>query len=515
MNLRPEEISSVIKEQIERYSSQLDVSDVGTVIQVADGIARVHGLENAMQGELLQFPGDVYGMVLNLEEDNVGVVLLGSASNIEEGDIVKTTGRVVEVPVGDALLGRVVNSLGQPIDGKGPVQTDKFRKIERVASGVITRKSVDTPLQTGIKAIDSMVPIGRGQRELIIGDRQTGKTAIAIDTIINQKGQNVKCIYVAIGQKASTVANIVKTLEEFGAMAYTTVVVSTASDLAPLQYIAPYSGCAIGEEWMENGEDVLVVYDDLSKHATAYRTLSLLLRRPPGREAYPGDVFYLHSRLLERAVRMSDEYGGGSLTALPIIETQAGDVSAYIPTNVISITDGQIFLESSLFHQGVRPAINVGLSVSRVGSSAQTKAMKKVAGSLKLDLAQYREVLSFSQFASDLDPATQNLLNRGARLTEIMKQKQYMPYTMAQEVVSIYAGVNGYLDNVKIEDVSKYEAALQESIKLEGSTILSDIEKTKDLSEDLKRRLDAFVEEFTKKFVGDDAEKNERGKEDK
>ena len=370
MNLRPEEISSVIKEQIERYSSQLDVSDVGTVIQVADGIARVHGLENAMQGELLQFPGDVYGMVLNLEEDNVGVVLLGSASNIEEGDIVKTTGRVVEVPVGDALLGRVVNSLGQPIDGKGPIQTDKFRKIERVASGVITRKSVDTPLQTGIKAIDSMVPIGRGQRELIIGDRQTGKTAIAIDTIINQKGQNVKCIYVAIGQKASTVANIVKTLEEFGAMAYTTVVVSTASDLAPLQYIAPYSGCAIGEEWMENGEDVLVVYDDLSKHATAYRTLSLLLRRPPGREAYPGDVFYLHSRLLERAVRMSDEYGGGSLTALPIIETQAGDVSAYIPTNVISITDGQIYLETEMFNSGFRPAVNAGLSVSRVGGAA-------------------------------------------------------------------------------------------------------------------------------------------------
>ena len=401
MNLRPEEISSVIKEQIERYSSQLDVSDVGTVIQVADGIARVHGLENAMQGELLQFPGDVYGMVLNLEEDNVGVVLLGSASNIEEGDIVKTTGRVVEVPVGDALLGRVVNSLGQPIDGKGPVQTDKFRKIERVASGVITRKSVDTPLQTGIKAIDSMVPIGRGQRELIIGDRQTGKTAIAIDTIINQKGQNVKCIYVAIGQKASTVANIVKTLEEFGAMAYTTVVVSTASDLAPLQYIAPYSGCAIGEEWMENGEDVLVVYDDLSKHATAYRTLSLLLRRPPGREAYPGDVFYLHSRLLERAVRMSDEYGGGSLTALPIIETQAGDVSAYIPTNVISITDGQIYLETEMFNSGFRPAINAGLSVSRVGGAAQIKAMKKVAGTLKIDQAQYRELEAFTKFGGD------------------------------------------------------------------------------------------------------------------
>ena len=385
MNLKPEEISSVIKEQIQRYASALEVSDVGTVIQGADGIARVHGLENAMQGELLEFPGDVYGMVLNLEEDNVGVVLLGSAKNINEGDLVKTTGRVVEVPVGDALLGRVVNALGQPIDGKGPLQTDKYRKIERVASGVITRKSVDTPLQTGIKAIDSMVPIGRGQRELIIGDRQTGKTAIALDTIINQKGQNVKCIYVAIGQKASTVANIVKTLTEFGAMAYTTVVVSTASDLAPLQYIAPYSGCAIGEEWMENGEDVLVIYDDLSKHATAYRTLSLLLRRPPGREAYPGDVFYLHSRLLERAARMSEEYGGGSLTALPIIETQAGDVSAYIPTNVISITDGQIYLETEMFNAGFRPAVNAGLSVSRVGGAAQIKAMKKIAAPIRVE----------------------------------------------------------------------------------------------------------------------------------
>mgnify|MGYP003293323694 CR=1 FL=1 len=364
MNLRPEEISSVIKEQIKRYASELEVSDVGTVIQVADGIARVHGLENAMQGELLEFPGEVYGMVLNLEEDNVGVVLLGSQRNISEGDTVKTTGRVVEVPVGDCMLGRVVNALGQPIDGKGPIQTDRYRKIERVASGVITRKSVDTPLQTGIKAIDSMVPIGRGQRELIIGDRQTGKTAIAIDTIINQKGQGVKCIYVAIGQKASTVATIVKTLEDAGALAYTTVVAATASELAPLQYIAPYSGCAIGEEWMENGEDVLVVYDDLTKHAAAYRTLSLLLKRPPGREAYPGDVFYLHSRLLERAARMSDEYGGGSLTALPIIETQAGDVSAYIPTNVISITDGQIYLETEMFNSGFRPAVNAGLSAS-------------------------------------------------------------------------------------------------------------------------------------------------------
>ena len=388
MNLRPEEISSVIKEQIKRYASELEVSDVGTVIQVADGIARVHGLENAMQGELLEFPGEVYGMVLNLEEDNVGAVLLGSQKNINEGDTVKTTGRVVEVPVGDAMSGRVVNALGQPIDGKGPIQTEKYRKIERVASGVITRKSVDTPFQTGIKAIDSIVPIGRGQRELIIGDRQTGKTAIAIDTIINQKGQGVKCIYVAIGQKASTVASIVSTLEEYGAMAYTTVVAATASELAPLQYIAPYSGCAIGEEWMENGQDVLVVYDDLSKHAAAYRTLSLLLKRPPGREAYPGDVFYLHSRLLERAARMSEEYGGGSLTALPIIETQAGDVSAYIPTNVISITDGQIYLETEMFNSGFRPAVNAGLSVSRVGGAAQIKAMKKIAAPIRVELAQ-------------------------------------------------------------------------------------------------------------------------------
>ena len=390
MNLKPEEISSVIKEEIKRYSSHMSVAEVGTVIQVADGIARIHGLEKAMQGELLEFPHGVRGMVLNLEEDNVGAVLLGDATNIEEGDIVKTTGTVVEVPVGDEMIGRVVNALGQPIDGKGPISSRKFRKIERVASGVIDRKSVDTPLQTGIKAIDSMVPIGRGQRELIIGDRQTGKTAIAVDTIINQKGQNVKCIYVAIGQKASTVANIVKTLEENGAMDYTTVVASTSSELAPLQYIAPYSGCAIGEEWMENGEDVLIIYDDLSKHATAYRTLSLLLRRPPGREAYPGDVFYLHSRLLERAARLSDELGGGSLTALPIIETQAGDVSAYIPTNVISITDGQIYLETEMFNAGFRPAVNAGLSVSRVGGSAQIKAMKKIAAPIRVELAQFR-----------------------------------------------------------------------------------------------------------------------------
>ena len=501
MNLRPEEISSVIKEQIERYSSQLDVSDVGTVIQVADGIARVHGLENAMQGELLQFPGDVYGMVLNLEEDNVGVVLLGSASNIEEGDIVKTTGRVVEVPVGDALLGRVVNSLGQPIDGKGPIQTDKFRKIERVASGVITRKSVDTPLQTGIKAIDSMVPIGRGQRELIIGDRQTGKTAIAIDTIINQKGQNVKCIYVAIGQKASTVANIVKTLEEFGAMAYTTVVVSTASDLAPLQYIAPYSGCAIGEEWMENGEDVLVVYDDLSKHATAYRTLSLLLRRPPGREAYPGDVFYLHSRLLERAVRMSDEYGGGSLTALPIIETQAGDVSAYIPTNVISITDGQIYLETEMFNSGFRPAVNAGLSVSRVGGAAQIKAMKKIAAPIRTELAQYRELASFAQFGSELDADTKEKLAQGERIKEVLKQPQYQPMPVQYQVIIIYAVTKRFLLNVPVEDITGFEKEFFDYLDTKHPEIPAAIAEEKVISDATEEKLVKALNDFKAEFL--------------
>ena len=501
MNLRPEEISSVIKEQIERYSSQLDVSDVGTVIQVADGIARVHGLENAMQGELLQFPGDVYGMVLNLEEDNVGVVLLGSASNIEEGDIVKTTGRVVEVPVGDALLGRVVNSLGQPIDGKGPIQTDKFRKIERVASGVITRKSVDTPLQTGIKAIDSMVPIGRGQRELIIGDRQTGKTAIAIDTIINQKGQNVKCIYVAIGQKASTVAKIVKTLEEFGAMAYTTVVVSTASDLAPLQYIAPYSGCAIGEEWMENGEDVLVVYDDLSKHATAYRTLSLLLRRPPGREAYPGDVFYLHSRLLERAVRMSDEYGGGSLTALPIIETQAGDVSAYIPTNVISITDGQIYLETEMFNSGFRPAVNAGLSVSRVGGAAQIKAMKKIAAPIRTELAQYRELASFAQFGSELDADTKEKLAQGERIKEVLKQPQYQPMPVQYQVIIIYAVTKRFLLDVPVEDITRFEKEFFDYLDTKHPEIPAAIAEEKVISDATEEKLVKALNDFKAEFL--------------
>ena len=500
MNLRPEEISSVIKEQIERYSSQLDVSDVGTVIQVADGIARVHGLENAMQGELLQFPGDVYGMVLNLEEDNVGVVLLGSASNIEEGDIVKTTGRVVEVPVGDALLGRVVNSLGQPIDGKGPVQTDKFRKIERVASGVITRKSVDTPLQTGIKAIDSMVPIGRGQRELIIGDRQTGKTSIAVDTILNQKGKDVICIYVAIGQKASTVANIVKTLEEFGAMAYTTVVVSTASDLAPLQYIAPYSGCAIGEEWMENGEDVLVVYDDLSKHAAAYRTLSLLLKRPPGREAYPGDVFYLHSRLLERAARLSDKLGGGSLTALPIIETQAGDVSAYIPTNVISITDGQIYLETEMFNSGFRPAINAGLSVSRVGGSAQIKAMKKIAAPIRVELAQYRELAAFAQFGSELDADTTEKLAQGERIREILKQPQYQPMPVEKQVMIIYAATKKYLIDIPVEKILDFEKALFEYVDTKYPEVPEAIRTEKVISDETEAKLVKAIEECKASF---------------
>ncbi len=500
MNLRPEEISSVIKDQIKRYAAELEVSDVGTVIQVADGIARVHGLEKAMQGELLEFPGDIYGMVLNLEEDNVGAVLLGNSKNISEGDTVKTTGRVVEVPVGDVLLGRVVNALGQPIDGKGPIQTDKYRKIERVASGVITRKSVDTPLQTGIKAIDSMVPIGRGQRELIIGDRQTGKTAIAIDTIINQKGQNVKCIYVAIGQKASTVASIVKTLEEYGAMAYTTVVVATASELAPLQYIAPYSGCAIGEEWMENGEDVLVVYDDLSKHAAAYRTLSLLLKRAPGREAYPGDVFYLHSRLLERAARMNEEYGGGSLTALPIIETQAGDVSAYIPTNVISITDGQIYLETEMFNSGFRPAVNAGLSVSRVGGSAQIKAMKKIAAPIRVELAQYRELAAFSQFGSELDADTKEKLAQGERIKEVLKQPQYKPMAVQYQVIIIYVVTNKYLLDVPVEDITRFEDEFFEFLDTKYPEVPNAIAAEKVISEETEETLKKAIDEFKASF---------------
>ena len=501
MNLRPEEISSVIKEQIKAYSTKLNTADVGTVIQVADGIARIHGLESAMQGELLEFPGEVFGMVLNLEEDNVGAVLLGDQKNINEGDTVKTTGRVVEIPVGDAMSGRVVNALGQPIDGKGPIEATKTRPIERVASGVISRKGVDTPLQTGIKAIDAMVPIGRGQRELIIGDRQTGKTAIAVDTIINQKGQGVHCIYVAIGQKASTVANIVKTLEEYDAMAYTTVVASTASELAPLQYIAPYAGCAIGEEWMENGEDVLVVYDDLSKHATAYRTLSLLLRRPPGREAYPGDVFYLHSRLLERAARLSDELGGGSLTALPIIETQAGDVSAYIPTNVISITDGQIYLETEMFNSGFRPAINAGLSVSRVGGAAQIKAMKKIAGPIRTELAQYRELAAFAQFGSELDADTKERLAQGERIKEVLKQPQYKPMAVEKQVVIIYAVTKKYLLDVPVDKIMEFEEGLFEFIDTKYPEIFKGIQETKQLEAENEELLVKAITQFKAEFL--------------
>ncbi len=501
MNLRPEEISSVIKDEIKKYSTEFDVSDVGTVIQVADGIARIHGLEKAMQGELLEFPNEIYGMVLNLEEDNVGAVLLGDSSNINEGDTVKTTGNVATVPVGDAMLGRVVNAVGQPIDGKGPIHTDKTRPVERVASGVISRKSVDTPLQTGIKAIDSMVPIGRGQRELIIGDRQTGKTAIAIDTILNQKDQDVLCIYVAIGQKASTVANIVKTLEDNGALDYTTVVASTASELAPLQYIAPYAGCAIGEEWMEQGKDVLIVYDDLSKHAAAYRTLSLLLRRPPGREAYPGDVFYLHSRLLERAARLSDKLGGGSLTALPIIETQAGAVSAYIPTNVISITDGQIYLETEMFNSGFRPAVNPGLSVSRVGGSAQIKAMKKIAGSIRIDLAQYRELAAFSQFGSDLDADTKEKLDQGERIREVLKQGQYVPQPVWYQVIIIYAATKKYLLDIPVEDVLDFEKGLFAFIDTKYPEIPASIRDTKVLSDEMEQKLIQAIEEYKKQFL--------------
>lgn len=462
MNLRPEEISAVIKEQIKNYKNQLEISDFGTVIQVGDGIARVYGLENCMSGELLEFPGNTYGMAMNLEEDNVGVVIMGSDREIKEGDIVKPTGKVAEVPVGDAMMGRVVNALGQPIDGKGPIVSNESRPIEYPAPGVLQRKSVNQPLQTGIKAIDSMIPIGRGQRELIIGDRQTGKTAIAIDTILNQKGEDVICIYVAIGQKKSTVAQLVQNLEDKGAMDYTIVVSATASDVAPLQYIAPYAGCAIGEYFMYQGKDVLIVYDDLSKHAVAYRAMSLLLRRPPGREAYPGDVFYLHSRLLERAAKLSDELGGGSITALPIIETQAGDVSAYIPTNVISITDGQIYLETELFFTGQRPAVNAGISVSRVGGNAQIKAMKKVASSVKLELAQYRELASFSQFGSDVDADTKARLDHGQVLMEILKQPQYQPIPVEKQVMIIYAAVNHVLDDIEVEQVKDFEHKLFE-----------------------------------------------------
>ncbi|MDO4764780.1 MAG: F0F1 ATP synthase subunit alpha [Eubacteriales bacterium] len=500
MNLRPEEISSVIKEQIKRYQSDLTVSDVGTVIQVADGIARIHGLEKAMAGELLEFPGDVYGMVLNLEQDNVGAVLMGENKDIMEGAIVKSTGRVIEVPVGDALIGRVVNALGQPIDGKGPIVTNAYRQVERVAPGVIERKSVDTPLQTGIKAIDSMVPIGRGQRELIIGDRQTGKTAVAIDTIINQRGQNVLCIYVAIGQKASTVATLVRTLEENGAMDYTTVVAATASELAPLQYIAPFAGCAMGEEWMENGKEVLIIYDDLSKHAVAYRAMSLLLRRPPGREAYPGDVFYLHSRLLERAAKLSDERGGGSLTALPIIETQAGDISAYIPTNVISITDGQIFLESELFNSGIRPAINAGLSVSRVGGAAQTKAMKKIAGPIRVELAQYRELAAFSQFGSDLDKATRERLAQGERIIEVLKQPQYTPKSVENQILILYAATKKYLMDIEVTEIARFQEEFIEFVDTKYSDVKAKLSGNEGLTKELDQQIAGILDEFMPKF---------------
>ena len=498
--IRPEEISSLIKQQIRDYDEKLHSDDVGYVISVGDGIAMVQGIDQAMSSELLEFPHGVMGMVMNLEEDHIGAVLLGSDVGIREGDEVRRTGRIVEVPVGDVMLGRVVNALGQPIDDKGEIHTEKTRPIERVAPGVMTRRSVYQPLMTGLKVIDSMIPIGKGQRELIIGDRETGKTAIAIDTIINQKGKNVYCIYVAIGQKESTVARLVQKLKENDAMSYTVVVDASASETAPLQYIAPYAGCAIGEEWMEQGKDVLIVYDDLSKHAVAYRTMSLLLRRPPGREAYPGDVFYLHSRLLERAAKLNDELGGGSLTALPIIETQAGDISAYIPTNVISITDGQIFLQTDLFASGVRPAVDSGLSVSRVGSNAQTKAMKKVSSSLKLELAQYNEMLSFAQFGSDLDASTKKIIEHGARITELLKQPQYQPMSMAEQVLSLFAAKNGYLDQVKTEEVSSFERKMHAYFKANHPEIIDEIEKTGQLSDELSATISEGMKEITEQF---------------
>ena len=498
MNLKPEEISAVIREQIKQYKNELEISDFGTVIQVGDGIARIYGLENCMMGELLEFPGGVYGMALNLEEDNVGTVIMGSDREIKEGDIVKPTGKVVQVPVGSDLIGRVVNGLGQPIDGKGPIASDKSRPIEFGAPGVLQRKSVNQPLQTGIKAIDSIIPIGRGQRELIIGDRQTGKTAIAIDTIINQKEEDVICIYVAIGQKKSTVAQLVQTLELKGAMAYTIVVAATASEVAPLQYIAPYAGCAMAEEFMYQGKDVLIIYDDLSKHAVAYRAMSLLLRRPPGREAYPGDVFYLHSRLLERAAKLSDALGGGSITALPIIETQAGDVSAYIPTNVISITDGQIFLETELFFSGQRPAVNSGISVSRVGGNAQIKAMKKVAGKIRLELAQYRELASFSQFGSDLDKDTRARLDHGRILTEIMKQGQYSPVKVEHQVMIIFAASNGYLADVLVEKIKLFEKEFYDFMDTHHPEVGKAIKTTGKLEEETEKNLRAAIDEFKK-----------------
>ena len=501
MSMNPSEISKLIKAQIKNVKQDLEMNESGTVLSVGDGIANVYGLKNAMMSELLLFPHDVYGMVMNLEENQVGVVLMGDNPDIKEGDPVKRTGKIVEVPVGDALIGRVVNALGQPIDGKGPIDTDKERAVERVAPGVMTRKSVNQPLQTGLKIIDSMIPIGRGQRELIIGDRQTGKTAIAIDTILNQKDQNVLCIYVAIGQKASTVAQIVEKLKQFGAMDYTTVVVSTASDAAPLQYIAPYAGCAMGEEWMEQGKDVLIIYDDLSKHAVAYRAMALLLRRPPGREAYPGDVFYLHSRLLERAAKLNEENGGGSLTALPIIETQAGDISAYIPTNVISITDGQIFLKSDMFNAGERPAVDSGLSVSRVGSSAQTKAMKQVSGSLKLELAQFQEMKAFAKFGSDLDAATAEILNHGDRLTQLLIQKQYDPMPLAEEVLSLFTGKYKYLRKVPTEKVQDYEKEMISWMQANHPEILNEINEKKEMSPELISSIREALDVFTRDYL--------------
>ena len=501
MNLRPEEISSIIKQQIERYEVTLDVVDIGTVIQVSDGISRVYGLEKALSGELLEFPGGIFGMAMNLEEDNIGCVILGPYEGIKEGDEVRRTGRIVEVPVGDAMIGRVVNVLGQPIDGKGEIVTSEFRPIESVAPGVVDRKSVKEPMQTGLKSIDSMVPIGRGQRELIIGDRQTGKTALAVDTIINQKGQNMICIYVAVGQKQSTVAGVVKKLEEFGAMDYSIVVCATASEPAPMLYIAPYAGCAMGEYFRDKGQHVLVVYDDLSKQAVAYRELSLLLRRPPGREAYPGDVFYLHSRLLERAAKLSPEKGGGSLTALPIIETQAGDVSAYIPTNVISITDGQIFLESDLFYSGFRPAINVGISVSRVGGNAQIKAMKQVAGQLRLDLASYRELAAFAQFGSDLDKATQDRLTRGQKTMEILKQGQYMPMLVEEQVMIIFAATRGYIDDVPLDRIAAFEQEFLRFMRTSQAHILEEIRTKKVLSDELMQAMGQALIEFKQGFM--------------
>lgn len=501
MEIRPDEITTIIKKQIESFEATVELEEVGQVVQVGDGIARVYGLEKVMAGELVEFPGGLLGMALNLEEDNVGCVLFGDDVHVKEGDSAKRTGRIMEIPVGDAMLGRVINPLGQPIDGKGPIKTDKVQLIERKAEGVVQRQPVLEPLQTGIKAIDSMIPIGRGQRELIIGDRQTGKTAVVIDTIINQKNTDVFCIYVAIGQKASSVAKVVKILEDAGAMDFTIVIAASASEPAPMQYIAPFAGAALGEYFRDNGKHALVVYDDLSKHAWAYRQLSLLLRRPPGREAYPGDIFYLHSRLLERAAKLNDDLGGGSLTALPIIETQAGDVSAYIPTNVISITDGQIYLESDLFYAGVRPAINVGLSVSRVGGNAQTKAMKQVAGRLRLDLAQFRDLEAFAKFGSDLDKVTQLQITRGQRMVEILKQGQYTPLVVEKQIAIIFLGVNGFLDSIPADQVSRLETEYLQFMESNYSDVLKSIAEKKKLDDDLQKKMTSIGEEFIKSFV--------------